>query len=63
MKDHFNGTMETKPKLKAIMGEEQMAHIAKFWAWKASKNREGGGGNPLKVYGVKQMSILFKLPY
>jgi len=40
-----------------------LAHVAEFEVWKASKNREGGGGDPSKVHGVKCMSILFKLPY
>lgn len=63
MKDHFDGLMENRSKPRAVTVEEQMQHALQCEAWKAAGNREGAAGDPSKIFGLKRLSILFRLPY
>lgn len=63
MKDHFNGVVENRPKPRVVTVENQIRHALECEAWKASGNRAGAPGDPSKIYGLKRLSILFRLPY
>jgi hypothetical protein len=63
MKDHFNGNMEDRPKPQLVTVDNQMQYAADYESWKAGGYRDGGGGDPSKLHGVKRLSILNRLPY
>jgi hypothetical protein len=63
MKDHFNGHIENRPKPRTVTVEEQIHHALQYEAWKAGGNRVGAVGDPSKIFGLKRLSILFRLPY
>ena len=63
MKKHFDGKMENRPKPRTVTVEEQIRHALECEAWKAAGNRDGSARDPSKIYGLKRLSILFRLPY
>ena len=63
MKDHFDGCIKNRPKPRTVTVEEQICHAFKCEAWKAAGNRVGAVGDSSKKFGLKRLSILFKLPY
>ena len=63
MKDHFNGSVETRPKPRAVTVEEQIRHALECEAWKAGGCVGGAAADPSKKYSLKRLSILFRLPY
>ena len=63
MKDHFNEFVENRPKPCVVIVEEQIRHGLECKAWKALGNKDGAPGDPSKIYGLKRLSILFRLPY
>jgi hypothetical protein len=63
MQCHFNGEAEDRDRPGVVTVEEQMQRALGFQAWKTAGNRDGGPGDPSKQYGVKRLSILYRLPY
>jgi hypothetical protein len=63
MKDHFDGFMETRPKPREVTVEEQIQRALECEAWRAAGNRDGAVGDPSKIYGLKRLSSLYRLPY
>ena len=63
MKDHFNGSVETRPKPRTVTVEEQICHALECEAWKAGGCVGGAAADPSKKYGLKRLSILFRLLY
>jgi hypothetical protein len=63
MQCHFNGEAEDWDRPGVVTVEEQMQRALGFQAWKTAGNRDGGPGDPSKQYGVKRLSILYRLPY
>jgi len=63
MKDHFNGQLETCPKLKIVMIDEQLAWVVKYKSWLEVGGKAGGIGDPSKEHGVKCWNVLYDLPY
>ena len=63
LKDHFNGLIETKDKPARVLVEAQLRHGREYAAWREAGYRDGAAGNPSKRHRVKQISILFTLPY
>ena len=63
MKQHFTGVLETRPKPEVLSLEEQIQHVVEYAAWKEASNREGAPRDLSKLYGVKRVSILNRLPY
>jgi hypothetical protein len=63
MKEYFNGEVESHTKPRAISMEEHLQYAVEYEAWKEAGNRGGAAGDPSKLYGVKNTSILYRLPY
>jgi hypothetical protein len=63
MEVHFDGKPEVYEKPQSVTVDEQIQRAKEYEAWKAMENRPGGVRDPLKVYGCKRLSILYRLPY
>ena len=63
MKKHFNCEVESHAKPRAISVKKQLQHIVEYEAWKEASSREGAVGDPSKLYGVKKISISYRLSY
>jgi hypothetical protein len=59
MKVHFNGRLKTRPKLKTITIDEQLAWIAKYKSWLELGGKDGGIGDPSKEHDMKMLNVLF----
>jgi len=63
MKVLFNSAIKNHPKPCIVIIKEQLHHAMEYKAWKASGYREGIDRDPSKLYSVKWLNILYRLPY
>ena len=63
MQYHFNEVTKDRDRPGVVTMEEQMQRAVEFQAWMSTRNRDGGPRDPSKQFGMKRLSILYRLPY